>query len=70
MYFTNSTSLYLHPISYTSPSPNNKQKTSDQTLPKFSSMAFNMTSDPTPPRIHGVVVQICTKYLPTGFLNK
>lgn len=33
-------------------------------------MAFNITSDPTPPRIQGVVVQICTKYLPTGFLNK
>lgn len=39
-------------------------------LPKFSSMAFKITSEPTPPRIQGVVVQICTKYLPTGFLNK
>lgn len=28
-----------------------------------------MASEPTPPSIHGVVVQICTKYLPTGSLK-
>ena len=38
--------------------------------PKFFLIASKITSDPTPPNIHGVVVQICTKYFPTGFLKR
>ena len=38
-------------------------------VPRFFLMASKMTSLPTPPSIHGVVVQICTKYLPTGSLQ-
>lgn len=40
-----------------------------QNSPNFFFIQSKITSEPTPPNIHGVVVQICMKYFPTGSLQ-